>query len=269
MSGFYIGVDGKARKVKDGYIGIDGVARKIKKIYIGDENGKARMVYSSGKKLSEYTVGSTVYLLESGSPVEYIVVHQGLPSAMYDSSCDGVWLLRKNILNEVVWGTTSNSYKDSSAHKYLNGNMQYLFDETFLSNVKQVKIPYVNGTGSSGYVASGSNGLSAKFFLLSGYELGWTKSNSSSFPADGAKLDYFLSGNETDACNKRIAYYNGSAKDWYLRSAGTDDDSLVWIVPTIGLGNSRTPYSNARGLRPALILPYNINVDPNTNIVVG
>lgn len=46
MSGFYVGVDGKARKVKGAYIGVDGVARKIKKGYIGDENGVARLCYS-------------------------------------------------------------------------------------------------------------------------------------------------------------------------------------------------------------------------------
>ena len=46
MSGFYVGVDGKARKIKGGYVGIDGVARKVKKGYIGDENGIARLCYT-------------------------------------------------------------------------------------------------------------------------------------------------------------------------------------------------------------------------------
>ena len=45
MSGFYIGVDGKARKIKGGYIGIDGKARKIKKGYIGVD-GVARLCWS-------------------------------------------------------------------------------------------------------------------------------------------------------------------------------------------------------------------------------
>ena len=46
MSGFYIGIDGKARKVKGGYIGIDGVARKIKKGYIGVD-GVARLCWAA------------------------------------------------------------------------------------------------------------------------------------------------------------------------------------------------------------------------------
>lgn len=46
MSGFYIGVDGKARKVKGGYIGVDGKARKIKKGYIGVD-GVAQLCWTA------------------------------------------------------------------------------------------------------------------------------------------------------------------------------------------------------------------------------
>ena len=47
---------------------------------------------------SDIAVGSSVYLLENGSPVEWIVVNQGIPSSssLYDSSCDGTWLMRKD-----------------------------------------------------------------------------------------------------------------------------------------------------------------------------
>ena len=40
----YIGVSGKARKVKKMYIGVGGKARKVKKAYIG-VNGKAKLIY--------------------------------------------------------------------------------------------------------------------------------------------------------------------------------------------------------------------------------
>lgn len=46
-TGFYIGADGKARKIRGGYIGIDGKARKLKKGYIGDENGVARLCWTA------------------------------------------------------------------------------------------------------------------------------------------------------------------------------------------------------------------------------
>ena len=44
----YIGVDGKARKIKKGYVGVDGKARKIKKAYIGI-GGVARPCWSGGE----------------------------------------------------------------------------------------------------------------------------------------------------------------------------------------------------------------------------
>lgn len=49
----YLGVSGKARKVKKAYIGVDGKARKIKKMYIGDANGKARLFWS-GSDVNPY-----------------------------------------------------------------------------------------------------------------------------------------------------------------------------------------------------------------------
>ena len=58
----YVGVGGKARKMKAAYIGISGKARKIKKIYVG-VGGKARLVYQSyipvtGISLSNVLMGT-------------------------------------------------------------------------------------------------------------------------------------------------------------------------------------------------------------------
>ena len=46
--------------------------------------------------LSTKAVGSTVKLKVDGSLKEFIVVHQGKPSSMYDESCNGTWLLMKD-----------------------------------------------------------------------------------------------------------------------------------------------------------------------------
>ena len=48
----YIGVDGKARKIKNGYVGVNGRARKIKKAYVG-VGGVARPCWGGGE-LSYY-----------------------------------------------------------------------------------------------------------------------------------------------------------------------------------------------------------------------
>jgi len=43
--------------------------------------------------LSTKSVGSIVKIKISGTLRDFIVVHQGKPSSIYDASCDGTWLL--------------------------------------------------------------------------------------------------------------------------------------------------------------------------------
>lgn len=263
MSGFYIGVDGKARKCKGVYIGVNNVARKVKKIYIGDENGVAKAVYTLGKKLSEYTVGSTVYLNENGNPTEYLIVHHGLPSSLYDSSCNGVWLLRKDCHSERIFnGDKSNNYPNSEIHDYLNSEFLALFDSELQSSIKQVKIPYYNGSS----VSSGANGLSTKVFLLGAYEVGFTTAQHYTIPVDGAKLSYFESGVATSANTKRVAKLNGTAIDWWTRSSHLTNSQCVYDVSSSGNYNIEYAYNND-GVRPVLILPGDILVDDNFNIM--
>ena len=204
---------------------------------------------------------------ENGSPVDYLVVHQGKPSSLYDASCDGTWLLRKDIYTTRQWDSLNNDYKNSDIHSYLNGTFLNLFDSGIKNAIKQVKIPYMNGTGSDGSVASGANGLSCKIFLLSGYEVGWTTSDDKYFPRDGAKLSYFDSGDNTTANNKRIAKYNGSATDWWLRSSSTRSTYSVWYVVSNG-NHYDWNYYDTYGVRPALVLPSDILVDSDDNIAV-
>ena len=212
-------------------------------------------------------VGKTITLNVSGTPKEFIVVHQGKPSSLYDDSCNGTWLLMKDIYENRAWhSSNSNSYKASTIHSYLNGTFLGLLDSNTQKAVKQVKIPYVNGTGGSA-VASGANGLPAKIFLLSGYEVGWTTSDNQNFPQDGAKLSYFESGTGTSANNKRIANLNGSAAYWWLRSPLTDGASYVWRVSSSGdYGGLNASVSY--GIRPALILPstFAVYTDSSGNI---
>ena len=173
--------------------------------------------------LSTKAVGSTVKLKVNGTAKEFIVVHQGKPSSLYDDSCNGTWLLMKDIYENRVWQSGNiNKYESSDIHTYLNNTFLNLFESNIRDAIKQVKIPYRKNGGSGGTDQSGANGLSAKIFLLSGYEVGWTTSDYSYFPVDGAKLSYFESGTGTSANNKRIANLNGSAAAWWLRSPSTD-----------------------------------------------
>lgn len=51
----YVGVGGKARKVKQLYVGVAGKARKVKKVYVG-VGGKARLVWAAYVKVTGITL---------------------------------------------------------------------------------------------------------------------------------------------------------------------------------------------------------------------
>ena len=214
-------------------------------------------------KLGTKAVGSIVKIKVNGASKDFIVVQQGNPNtSTYDSSCAGTWLLMKDIYTTSTFGN-NNSYEDSSIHTYLNGTFYNLIDSNIRAAIKQVKIPYQNGTGSGGSLATGSNGLSTKVFLLSGYEVGWTTSDNGYFPRDGAKLDYFGSGSGGNS--KRVAYNGSSAAIWWLRSPYTSSSSDVWYVGTDGSGNGGWCY-DSYGVRPAFVLPSSLVVSDDGTV---
>lgn len=218
---------------------------------------------SFGLPLSDLAVGALIKTNLNGAGWNFRIVHQGLPSSMYDASCNGTWVLMNDIYEKRQWHSSNvNSYKASTIHSYLNSTFLSLFDAKVQSLIKQVKIPIVNGTGSSGNIWSGPNGLSVKIFLLSGYEVGWTRGNSSYFPIDGACLSYFSGTALTDS--KRIANLNGSAARWWLRSPYTGGDIQALEVSTGGTWNIRN-CSMSGGNRPTLILPSDAMYNPTPN----
>ena len=96
----------------------------------------------ANKAIGTLAVGSSVYLNVGGVRTEFLVVHQGLPSSMYDASCNGTWLLMKDICEERVWHSSNvNKYESSTIHTYLNGTFLNLFDSDVKNAVKQVKLP--------------------------------------------------------------------------------------------------------------------------------
>ena len=215
-------------------------------------------------KLGTKAVGSIVKIKVNGASKDFIVVQQGNPNtSTYDSSCAGTWLLMKDIYTTSKLDN-NNSYKDSNIHTYLNGTFYNLIDSNIRAAIKQVKIPYQNGTGSGGSLATGSNGLSTKVFLLSGYEVGWTTSDNGYFPKDGVRLAYF--GNSSGGNSKRVAYNGSSAAIWWLRSPYTYNDIGVWGVNTDGLYYW---YTNSYGVRPAFILPSTLVVSDDGTVSVN
>lgn len=218
-------------------------------------------------QLGSKAVGSIVKLKVNGAAKEFIVAHQGKPSSIYDESCNGTWLLMKDCYEKRKWHISKvNKYESSDIHAYLNSTFLNLFDSNIKNAIKQVKIPYRKNGGSGGTNQSGTNGLSVKIFLLSGYEVGWTSSDDRVFPQDGAKLSYFESGAGTSANNKRIANLNGAAAGWWLRSPLTNSSNYVGGVYTNG-NHGHYYVTNQYGIRPALILPQDVEVDSSDNVI--
>lgn len=214
-------------------------------------------------RLGAKAVGSIVKIKVNGASKDFIVVQQGNPNtSIYDDSCDGTWLLMKDIYTTSKLDN-NNSYKDSNIHTYLNGTFYNLIDSNIRAAIKQVKIPYQNGTGSGGSLATGSNGLSTKVFLLSGYEVGWTTSDNGYFPKDGVRLAYF--GNSSGGNSKRVAYNGSSAAIWWLRSPLASNDNGVWSVGTDGSSVNGWYFSSC-GVRPAFILPSTLVVSDDGTV---
>lgn len=251
MTPLYAGVGGVVRELTEMYTGIGGVVKPMTEMWAG-VGGVNRQIFKK-----TIAIGNTIQLNENNVAVDYLVVHLGLPSSIYDNSCDGVWLLRKDIIEKRVYeSSNSNALETSEIQNWLNSPSGMLgkYDADTQAAIKTVKIPYRSGGGPDGTDQTGGNGLSCKVFLLSGYEVGWTTSDNQNFPIDGSVLSYFqgISGSNS----KRIAYLNGNATRWWLRSPYVNLQNYVWNIYINGT-NSSDSSVNSYGVRPALILPFN------------
>lgn len=259
-------IGGTAYEVKSGKCLINGTAYAIQKGRTLINGTGYDIALVSGTPISALPVGSTVKIAVNGTLRDFLVVNQGIPqnSSLYDDSCNGTWLLMKDCYETRQWNSYSNRYGDSDIHSYLNGAFLNLVDSKVRNIITQVKIPYnIGGTGGSNQ--SGANGLSCKIFLLSGYEIGWTNVP---YMNDGARLSYFESGTGTSAVKKRIAYLNGTAVVWWLRTPNRNppNDYSVYCIYSDG-GELSTQANSTRGVRPAFVLPSETMVADDGTIV--
>ena len=218
--------------------------------------------------LGSVAVGSIVKIDENGFPVNYIVMHIGNPDVrLYGSSCDGAWLLRQDIVENVQWNSSSvNTLPNSTIMTTMAGYLGR-YESHIQSAIKTVKIPYHPGNGEPYWnIKSGENGLECKLFPLGGYEVGLSDP-SGIMPADGAKLDYFKSGLDAEANSKRIAKLNGAAAAWWLRSpVSLSTDGKFYILPDGSLGS--TTVNPSYGALPAMIMDPTILVSDDGTVGV-
>ena len=212
-------------------------------------------------RMSDLEIGQMIKLNLNGTPWDWMVVHQGLPSSIYDASCDGTWLLSKDIYEErQLHSSNVNDYANSTIQSYLNGNFLNLFDGNVKDAVKQAKIPYRAGSGYNKTVTSGANGLPVNVFLLSATELNFVTGKEPT--NEGACLSYFSGTTQNGSDTKRVAYLNGSVSSWWLRSPYCNSrygSTRALDVNSIGnwsFGRCSVSY----GIRPAIILPSDMLV---------
>lgn len=239
-------ISGTAYSVTGGreLIGGTGYAKKKGRVLV---NGTGYDIpFSSGIPIGTLQVGSVVKIGVNGKSYDFLVVNQGIPSgsSLYDSSCDGTWMLIKDRYKTGSWG-------DGNAAQYgyeksgILGVQKTIFDEIdepVRSAIKDVKIPYYSEWYS---LKTGANGLQVKTFDLSLREV------SDVYPelGDGAKLSYFSSGVDMDY--------------WWLRTPY--HQSLPYLAFRVGYQRSveaDTVQSSNAG-RTAFILPGTFPVIQN------
>lgn len=227
-----------------------------------------KMLYNAGsgdfgapgiRQISSVAVGQSLFCEENGVATEFILVHKGNPdSSIYDDSCNGAWLMRKNATQVMYW--------DSDSGVYLHGLIDTYLENTYYSTlnvkdiIKQAKIPYIGGRQNN-TVYTGASGYVFKCFPLSFYEVGGTPSDIArqADGVDGAKLDYFTTGS---AGNAARAYPNAGSTPWTTRSP-VYNRTNSYIAITADGGFEMRPVEDSAWVRPAFILPLDTYVDGN------
>ena len=197
---------------------------------------------------SNYKGEPIVYILENDNYVPFIVVTNN-----YNGN---TLLLRRDILPTACRvNDYSGYYKDSVIDKFLN--FEYLSTLSSINN--SIILSSISITSESALGVSGSEveNIDRKVFLLSLYEIGINTSINAG--AEGVPMEYF------EKIKNRIAYTDGVARSWWLRSPNTYYFSCVYGVGANGrIGNGNAFDEN--GIRPALCVPSTLPISVREDI---
>lgn len=258
MSGFYIGVDGKARKIKGGYIGVDGKARKIKKGYIG-VNGVARLCWSAidpvfannsweeiaavcqtGEVPDTWAVGDQKTMTIDGN--EYLIDIIGKGHDDYaDGSGKAPLTLQFHETYVVGYGMHNQSvnscgWESSEMRTSRLPGILSLMPQTVQAAIREVRKLTSAGNKSSTIVTT-----SDKLFLLSEIEVFGTASKS--FTGEGTQYEYYKTRDKIK-CEINSGVYNGAANTWWERSP-EKTSTFFCRVNTSGVASSGSAASGA------------------------
>lgn len=196
-------------------------------------------------RLADRSPGSVVLLKEYGIEKEYIVLKHGYPVADNGRTL----LLRKMLIDNVLWSYSNNEYANSNVDSYLNYDFIFRFDNNIRSNIAEVEIPYCIGNGTDNVTT-----LSRKIFLLSGTEVGYSDDY---MAVEGEAIPYF------GPIESYVAYLDNDPEitgSWWLRSPKTNSTSDAWS--TAGIDPSYGPVDNTNVfVRPAFTLPSSMLIN--------
>ena len=203
--------------------------------------------------LGNLAVGSIVKLNENGVPAEYLIVHQGNPDG-YNSSCDGTWLLRKDVsLYPIKWDESNCYYYHKSyIDRVLVNTYLHKFDDRIIESLLPAKLPDI----STSQVPEGR-----KIFLLSEIEI----VENPLVNAGGTTLSYF----KRAELSKKVAYFDGSAVSWWTRTYEGIRSSAVQIDEAGNSNNYNSYWSENAGLRPAVILSSSLFVSDDGFVITN
>lgn len=231
--------------------------------------------------ISDVDVGSSVYCKVDGVRTEFLIVQKGNPdTSIYDSSCDGIWLLAKDCLAVMkfeyqysyvpFWRDERGTYLNP-VYVWMNGDFYNSID--IKSIIKSIKIPYITGKYDSML-----SQLPCTCFLLGAWELGLWIAVNNARTKNGSLLQYFKTwtteGNigYQEQKQLRIANYgNETNVGWFTRDdyVGTNDNvnGVIDVYP-LNTDDYRIIERTASYVRPCFIIPSDTKIDASGNILV-
>lgn len=203
------------------------------------------------RKISTLSAGTIVKSKINGTYYDIAILHQGKPSADYDDSCNGTWVMPIDCLAMYTFGTTGN-YAESEINIALNNSFIGSIENGLRNVIKTVKLPYSPNQSS---VNTGANGIETRIFLPSAAEVGL----SGNFNVEGAQLSYFTDN------SKRIGSYNGVNRVLALRTPSKNDSSKIIAIDTDGNWVEK-PATEEFGIRPVFVI-YDTCLVDDDNVI--
>lgn len=240
-------INGTGYETKSGRVLIAGTGYDIKKgrTLIGATGYDIKF----GTPVGELPAGTIVYMNVDGVRTPYIVVHQGNPdTSAYGASCNGTWVLMKDIYTLTRWQNRQNTRYDEE-YSCLVRQLAQTFPSKLETVIQNNLIPLKLLNVYSFQDISGD-----KVFPLTSDDL--------------SKMDYFRDG----IASKRIANYNGVANGYWLRDPSSDGSSIKYVTAT-GVITTRDDNSylssyQGQGFRPLYILnTASLMADSDFNII--